>query len=375
MTEVRKKILFVLPNFQGGGAERVFVHLLTHLDRARFEPLLGVGRLEGPYVADLPADVPTYELGAVRSRSATPSLVRLIRKLKPDIIFVTLGFGVAAAVARPFLPRGTIVVTRLGNTLSAFLEDVGRGNPVKKLFYTFTTSLMLAGAHHLVAQSDFMVRDALKGSILPQRKGKVTRIYNPVDAARISKLASNSEPVFQGPGPHLVSVGRLSWQKGYDVLLHAYPIIRRAHPTVSLTILGEGEARDELEALRQDLGVSDLVRFMGFVNNPYPWVRGADLFVLPSRYEGFSNALVESLALGTPVVATDCAGGNREVVQEGKDGWLAVTDDPESLANAVSHGLKILDEVDTARVVSEASERFGVDGITREYERLFLKLA
>lgn len=337
--------------------------------------MLGVGRLEGPYVADLPDNVPTYELGAVRSRSATLSLVRLIRKLEPKIVFVTLGFGVAAAVARPFLPRGTIVVTRLGNTLSAFLEDVGRQSRVKKVFYTFTTSLMLAGAHHIIAQSDFMVRDALASSILPHRKDKVTRIYNPVDVAKISKLASDSEPVFEGPGPHLVSVGRLSWQKGYDVLLHAYSVIRRTHPTVSLTILGEGEEREQLEALRQDLGVADLVRFLGFVNNPYPWVRGADLFVLPSRYEGFSNALVESLALGTPAVATDCPGGNREVLQAGGNGWLAPTDDPGSLASVVTSALRLLHEVEPARVISDASKRFNVTKICREYERLFLELA
>ena len=378
MASDRIRVLFVVPTLQGGGAERVFVHLMRHIDRTMFEPVLAIGALEGPYVDDIPPDVDVHELRAPRARTAVLPLIRAARLVEPDIVFSTLGLGIAAALARPFLPSKTVVVTRLGNSVSAYLRDVAREGQIKKLAYTLATSVLLLGAHRLVAQSDFMVRDARAASLSPIREDKFTRIYNPVDSERISELAADGDPLFSHRVPHrvphLVSVGKLEWQKGFDVLLGAFSRVVENHPEVTLTILGEGEERARLEGMVQDLDLGDRVGLPGFVENPFPYVRSADLFVLPSRYEGFSNALLEALALGTPVVATDCPGGNQEVVEPGVNGWLARSEDPASLASVISAGLTDGTSLDSSEIARNTAERFGVRRICGEYQRLFHSL-
>lgn len=368
----RSKVLFVLPNLQGGGAERVFVHLLRSLNRDQFEPLLAVGALEGPYVQDLPGDVPIFELNAKRARTAIMPLVRLIWKIRPEIVFTTLGMCVAAAIARPILPPNTRLVMRLGNTVSAYLQDVENESKWKKKAYFLSTSLIYFGAHAVIAQSDFMVNDATE--VLPIGKKKFHRIYNPVDVSHISELAALGKDLYAGPGPHLVSVGRLHWQKGFEILLNSISQVRNSYPNITLTILGDGELRADLESMAKKLELDSCVRFLGFVNNPYPYVKAADLFVLSSRYEGFANVLIESLALGTPVIATDCPGGNQELISNGINGWLAPVDDPVGLAKAISYGLSNINSIDFRKVIEGVSSRYGISKICAEYENVFQSL-
>lgn len=369
---VRHKVLFVLPNLQGGGAERVFVHLLRNINRDRFEPMLAVGALEGPYVQELPNDVSVFELRATRARTAVMPLTRLIWKIRPEIVFTTLGMCVAAAIARPILPPNTRLVMRLGNTVGAYLQDVENESKWKKKAYFLATALVYFGAHAVVAQSDFMVNDATK--VLPIGKKKFHRIYNPVDALRISTLAMDGKDLFEGRGPHLVSVARLHRQKGFDILLNSLSRVRKSYPDISLTILGDGELRADLESMAKKLELDGCVRFLGFINNPYPYIKVADIFVLSSRYEGFANVLLESLALGTPVIATDCPGGNRELIIDGINGWLAPNDDQAGLAETILHGLSNINSINSENVMVEVNNQYGVSKICKEYENVFHKV-
>jgi glycosyltransferase involved in cell wall biosynthesis len=134
-------------------------------------------------------------------------------------------------------------------------------------------------------------------------------------------------------GRHIVAMGRLEPVKGFDLLLRAFAACRDRHPDWTLTILGDGKERQRLEALAKELGITAHVRLPGTVADPTPVLRRADLFVLSSRFEGFPNALLEAMALGVPVVATDCAGG---IVRHDVDGLLVPRDDPSALADAMA---------------------------------------
>src|SRR5687768_11170254 len=103
----KKKVLFLVPSLQGGGEERVIVHLLNHLDRRRFTPVLGLGAVEGPYLRDLRQDISIHSLGAQRARRAVPSILKAVWSLRPDTVVSTLGFNVAVGLARPMFPPGT----------------------------------------------------------------------------------------------------------------------------------------------------------------------------------------------------------------------------------------------------------------------------
>lgn len=361
-----KRVLFVIPALTAGGAERVFLHLLRHLDRERFAPILAVGAADGAYLSLVPPDVPVHVLGARRARAAAPAIVRLVRRLKPDTVFSTLGMNLGVMMARPFFPRGTRVVLREGSSLSAFLADKARQSRISAAMIRTAVRLLYSRADRIICQSDFMLADLVATSgLAPDR---MVRIHNPVDIAELEKSAASRAPVFEGPGPHLLSVGRLSFEKLLPVLVQAFARVVAEHPSATLTLVGDGPERANIEAAIAKERLGESVRLIGFEPNPAPFFARADLFVSSSLYEGFSNVVLEALALGTPVVVTDCPSGNREVVREGVNGWFARPNDVESLADTILRALR-RPSLDRAALKRECADRFSVTAIARLYER------
>jgi glycosyltransferase involved in cell wall biosynthesis len=135
--------------------------------------------------------------------------------------------------------------------------------------------------------------------------------------------------------PLILSVGELSGRKDFETLIRAFALVRRQRPC-RLMILGRGGARDRLLALAQGLGVAGDLELPGFVPQPYAYLAHADLFAFSSRREGLPLALVEALAVGTPVVSTDCPSGPREVLEGGRFGPLVPVGDHQALAEAMA---------------------------------------
>jgi glycosyltransferase involved in cell wall biosynthesis len=365
-----QSVLFVLASLQGGGAERVMVTILQHLDRTLFEPHLALVESRGVFIHEVPADVPIHDLKAGRARYAIPPLLRLVWRLRPNVILSTLGYlNLVMIVARLLLPKRTRLIVREGITVSSYLA-IDEPHP---LIWRSLYRLLYKRADCIVCQSDNMLIDFAENFGVPL--SKLTRIYNPVDIDRINCLADVGKNPYCGVGPHVVSAGRLSHQKGFDVLLNAMAQVRRHFPTVELTILGEGELRLALEGMRDQLGLKGAVHFLGFKTNPYPYFKHAHLFVLASRYEGLANVLLEALALGTPVVAADCPGGAREVAGVHKTLKLVRIDGPAALAQGIIDALQRRDgNTNTFRESgNEFCKMFGVRGVVAEYERLLGK--
>lgn len=170
-------------------------------------------------------------------------------------------------------------------------------------------------------------------------------ILNGVDLARFVPRTES-----EWNGTHIVHVGRLDRIKGQDILLAAMPHVRNAVPAVRLTIVGDGPTRSALAAQARQLGVDSIVEFAGATDDVRPWLQAADLFVLPSRSEGISLALLEAMACGIPVVATD-VGGNHEVIRSNTVGALVAAEQPEQLAAAM---VKLLLAPDARRAMGAA---------------------
>ncbi|HET6963705.1 MAG TPA: glycosyltransferase, partial [Acidimicrobiales bacterium] len=364
------RALLVVSSLRPGGAERVIVNIARHLDRSRFEPILAVGTPEGHYLQDVPPDVIMVTLGSERSRRAGPKLVRTVRQIRPDVVLSTTGLNWATAVTRGLFPVGTRVVLREGNSPSAFLDDVAATRPAAARVYRHLYPWVYGRADAVICQSEFMRHDLL--ATFGLSSDLISVIPNPIDTEAVQERARDDAPVAGVPGTHLVAVGRLAHQKGIDVLLRSLALLAERSIRPHLWILGEGPERQALEQLAINLGVREQVHFEGVVSNPFAYVSRADLFVSASRYEGLSNAVIESLVCGTPVVATDCPSGIRETLEIGATGWLCPPEDPKALSEAISVAITSGSSLSRQEISAGASVRWGAKTVIRAYERVLL---
>jgi len=228
---------------------------------------------------------------------------------------------------------------------------------------------LLARRRYPEAEAVIAISDGVAASIgavagVPQQR--VTTIANPVDLAAIRRQAEQplAHPWLAPEAPPLVlAVGKLKPQKDFETLLRAFARLRAVRPA-RLMILGEGERRSRLMALVRELGLEDSVALPGFAGNPYAWMARARLFVLSSRWEGFSNVLAEAMAVGCPVVSTDCPSGPAELLARGTLGSLVPVGNVEALADAMS---RCLDHPVGREPLMARAETFSVERAAARY--------
>lgn len=361
-----RRVLFILPSLAGGGAERAVVILLRRLNRVRFEPHLALLDFAGPYSAELPPDLPVHNLRVRRVRYAVPRIIRLVWRLRPHAIVSSLSeLNMAVAFAAAFFPPGVKVLLREDITVRAHLAQEHRYASLWRRFYRRS----YRRADHVICVADCIVEELAEHFGIP--RNKLLRIYNPVESECIRQIAGENGNPYQTPGPHFVTVGRLSKQKGMDVLLDAMALVSKSIPSANLAILGEGPLESVLRAQAERLALSEAVHFLGFQKNPYSYVKFANASVFSSRVEGLPLAILEALALGTPVIAVDCPGGVREALVGCRKRRLLPALNASLLAEAMISACHSsqdarLDDDETRQAV----QPFEAEKIVAEYEDL-----
>lgn len=369
----RLKILFAIPALDKGGPDRVIFEIIRKLDRNRFAPHLLVSEPGGYYRQQLPSDVAIHTIGPEKQTGRYPvkQSLRIIRREVPDVILATLRMTITMGMASYRFPAKTRLILRPANQFSEHFAVLIKSSPAKYWCAKWVSALSVKRAHAIVCQSRSM--EVHYGKLVGP--GKIIELIgNPIDLEATAKAAASESITLPG-NPSLISVGRLAHQKGFDLLLRAFAIVKNDHPAVHLTILGEGPDRRELDNLAAGLGLSNSVTFAGFNPEPLPSINAADLFVLASRYEGFSNAALEAIGCGIPIVLFDTPGGHQEVVRPGFNGRLAPQCEPASLASTVSQVIAELPSYDRARIKADCNERFSSHRIVGAYENLFAKVA
>ena len=331
MTE-RLRVLLLIPHLGGGGAEKVTALLARGLSREKYELHLGLMTQAEGAGAVLPG-VTVHGLGAARVRAGALGLLRLVWRLRPGVILSNMAhLNFLVLLLRPLFPRGTRVLVRQNGTVSAALAFAGRPALTRHLY-----RLLYPRADRVICQSRAMAAD-LTGELGIDPK-LIAVLPNPLDEEGI-RAARNAPSLWAGGGPHLLSVGRLSDEKGLDLLLEALAAIRRRFPQADLVVVGEGPRRAQLEEQRRRLGLEAAVSFAGQLGSPYLYYPGASLFVLSSRHEGLPNALLEALTAGLPVAAAPASGGVVDLLRKCPGAWLAAEISAPALAQTLAAALE-----------------------------------
>jgi glycosyltransferase involved in cell wall biosynthesis len=330
-----RRIAFFISTLRCGGAERAVLNLVRAAAELGIPLDLLLGRAEGPFLSEVPSEVRIIDFKARKLQHTIPKLARYLRQERPHgVVSQITQANVALLIARKLARSQTRAVVVEVSSLSANTA-AGVLRPRVRMMARWT----YPAAGHVVGVSCGVARDVERCLGLKQNRVRV--IYNPVVDSHLLAGADQPSPhpwLNERDRPVLLTVGRLGPEKDQATLLRAFAILRKTRPA-RLIIYGEGTERARLESLRRELDLVADVDLPGMTSNPYAAMRSASLFVLSSRFEGLGNVLIEALACGCPVAATDCPSGPSEILAAGQFGMLAPPGNPRALANAMLAGL------------------------------------
>jgi len=363
------KVIFFLGALGGGGAERVASNLMKYLDRNRFDISLVLCEDEVAY--SIPNDVKKYVLLRNKKKRVFNHFIKILKlyriliKEKPDVILSFMEYPNIINVLFKYI----IPFRNIKHLISVRIVE-SRFYPRK---YWRFLKFFYSKADIIICVSNDVVKDLIENFNI--QKNKMIVIYNPVCLKDIEALKNEEiyEIWFKNNNPKIISVGRLTEQKGYDYLLRAFKIVMEKGITADLIILGEGDKKT-IENLAKDLKVEEHVILPGFQRNPFKFISKSDIFVLSSLYEGFPNALIEAMACNVPVIATRCPSGPEEIITDGVNGLLVPVKDEKALAEAIIDLLKNKTKAEKlAKAGRKRVEDFDINTIVKKYECVFLQ--
>lgn len=367
MYKTRPHIAFYIYQLLDGGVERILINLMHSFVRRGLKVDLVLNRTGGPFMSQVPPEVNIVELSALLPfRDGIPKLAHYLRKERPLVMISSIHLNTEVALlAKVFALSSTKVFVREASHLSseAKREIDFTGSSQKIRWAPFLAKLLYPWANGIIAISKGVAEDLAQITGLSEKRIQV--IYNPTITPNLNKKALEpiEHPWFKAEEPPvIIGVGRLERQKDFPTLIKAFALVRQRY-SCRLVILGQGRDRQNLNKLIEELDLKTDVAMLGFVENPYPYIAKATGFVLSSIWEGFGNVIVEAMALGTPVVSTNCPSGPAEILDNGKYGWLVPMGDDKAMAEAI---LSILSN-ESKPVDADWLKQFTLETVSEKY--------
>ena len=347
----------------GGGAEQVVLYLAQGFCEKGFKVDLVLLKTTGIFMSKVPPGVQIVDLGVNTEQPRLTlrklfALMRYLQKEQPTTLFAISDTDNVAMWAKRFAGVSTKIITVLQVPFSAPLGWI------KSRWKRFLVPNSYRWVDGIIACSEGVGKDFVHTTNLPSKNVRV--IYDPVN---IPKALAKAEEAVDHPWfaseqpPVILGVGRLVKQKNFSTLIRAFALVRQMQQA-KLIIVGDGEERAELEALIHQLGLEDDVALVGFQMNHYAYIAKANLFVLSSIFEGCPLVMLDALAVGIPIVSTNCNSGPADILDNGKYGKLVPIRDPEALANAI---IRALDDPISSHILQERAKDFSVETIVNQY--------
>ncbi len=389
--EKRRKVVFYNGSLRMGGIERVLIEVLKHIDREKYEISLVIedGLLsENVFEKEVPAEIPItylkpeevirktmalkngkknifnkilYNLAMGKERKLKErKILEYLEENKPDIL-IDFDMGLSKVADKiEGIPKITWVHSSIKNWYRKPAKIRRLGERLKSY-------------DRVITICDDMNRET--EGLYPHLKEKLHRIYNPMNLKRVREMSEEREKLGEKDkklmdSPYLLSVMRLTtYQKDFKTLIEAFKLVKKKGYSGRLYILGGGPDRKAIEGMIEASGMQKEIVLLGQKENPYIWMKNAELLVHSSKFEGFGMVLIEAMALGRAVVSTDCPVGPREILEDGKAGALSKLEDPEGLSSEITGLLE--DERLRNSIRERGLERsvdFEADVILKEYE-------
>jgi glycosyltransferase involved in cell wall biosynthesis len=376
-----KKPLFILPNLNGGGAERATLQLLGKLIARGFDPRLLLMRRSGALLEQVPSDL---QVRAAIEPDANlylraPMLLRKLFHLARECDVIVGALEHEACYLAWLAARLTRkpVVGWVHSVMGVHLGEVSRlHTTLARQVYPRMDRLVFPSHASAKSLASLMTLDGAKVGIIPS--------YVDIDELQARSRQPSPELTADITSkPIIISIGRLVPSKGFDLLLRAHARLRNSGVDHNLVILGEGPLRAELESLALRLDMRDSVFMPGFVGNPLPLMKAATVFAISSRFESFAMVVLEAMAVGCAIVATDCPGGIREALLGGPDdkqcveacGLLVRTNDEIALADGLA---KLIGDSAARGKLSAAAitraRNFSPESLVPRWERLLTEV-
>ena len=351
----KSKILFILPSLKAGGAERVISFIAQNLNKERFDPILLVIGYEKDSVYDV-SNLVVHYLNRQRVLHSFRGIYKSIRTFQPDLVITSIAHLTAITVLQSLYFKKVKFVAREANIKKITKVYHQNRIPFGKTLNRISYKLLDA----IICQSKDMAEELIE--LRPKTKAKVHIINNPITINKPVQLAENKDAK-----PRFITIGRLHDEKGHNRLLDA---LRLLEFDFEYVIIGTGPHKASIQEKAERLNLSEKISWIDYTNDVPSQLIKSNIFLQGSYAEGFPNALLESCAVGTPVIAYNCPGGTSEIVINGSNGYLV--DSSEELKTRIEDLINL--PLSRENIIASVEQKFGKELILSQYESLFKEL-
>ena len=360
---MKKKILFLIPTLKVGGAERMIQRIIFGLCQTWDCSVVYLDQEQSVEKIDFPSNVTLIKLPVKKTRYAHFSVLKVIKNMRPDIVFSSWSRSNLLLLSiKWFLPKKTNIVIREPN-LPSFSLPVFQQRKIYELLY----KILYRKANLIICQSKQMKLELITFFTVPESKLHI--IHNMLPIADIQAKADEGNLEIDVYSSDVIACGRLEYQKGFDILIESFVDVIKLNPSARLIIFGEGKERNNLETTIDKFGLQGSVLMPGSIKNPFKYMKRCGVYVSSSRWEGLPNAVLEAMACGANIVASDCPGATNEIIKHGKNGWLVSVNDTNGLSKGINNVFSGEWYLNTISI-RESAKQFDVDNILPKYTDL-----